>query len=450
MFAALGRFVSRHPWYVVGAWLVIAALVIAFAPGLKSTTDQASFLPDHYESIKASNIQSKEFPNASSQPGALLEFERKDGGTLTKADLAKANSVVAKLNTELGKTFSALPSDAAGARASTDGKVALGVFGLAKGQTGFDQQGMDDAKKLRNDAKPLLKDSGLTLNVGGVAAQSLDSQDASAKTMTIVGGATILLIVVLLALIFRSVIICLMPILVVGLVSQVATGLIGWANKIFDLKADSSLEIILIVVLYGIGTDYILFLIFRHRERLRMGEDVKTSIVAAMERAGEAIASAGGAVIVAFSALILSSLGIFKAIGPALAIAVAVTLVAALTLVPAVVTLLGKALFWPSKKWRVEAKGTRFAAIGDALGRRPALFAVGSGLILVVLAVFALGFHASFDFNSSTPKDLQSSKAMTARGRCSSSSSRMGPYDSKRRACRVRGGIAETFLRRAS
>ncbi len=61
-------------------------------------------------------------------------------------------------------------------------------------------------------------------------------------------------------------------------------------------------------------------------------------MVHAMERAGEAIASAGGAVIVAFLALILSSLSIFRAIGPALAIAVAVTLLAALTLVPAVVT----------------------------------------------------------------------------------------------------------------
>ena len=66
------------------------------------------------------------------------------------------------------------------------------------------------------------------------------------------------------------------------------------------------------------------------------------------------IASAGGAVIVAFMALVLSSLGIFRSIGPALAIAVAVTLLAALTLVPAVVALLGRALFWPSKKYLVE------------------------------------------------------------------------------------------------
>ena len=166
---------------------------------------------------------------------------------------------------------------------------------------------------------------------------------------------------------------------------------------------------ILIVVLFGIGTDYILFFLFRYRERLRTGEDSRTAVVQAVDRAGEAIASAGGAVIVAFMALVLSSLGIFKSIGPALAIAVAVTVVAALTLVPAIVSLLGTKVFWPSKSWRVEPKGARFAAVGDSLGRRPARYAVASGLVLGVLAIFALGFNPNFDLgDSGAPKDVES------------------------------------------
>ena len=149
--------------------------------------------------------------------------------------------------------------------------------------------------------------------------------------------------------------------------SQVAIGLIATANKLFDLKASSDIEMILIVVLFGIGTDYILFFLFRYRERLREGEEKRAAVAHALERAGEAIASAGGAVIVAFMALVLSSLGIFRSIGPALAIAVAVTLLAALTLVPALVTVLGRALFWPSKKYLVEPEAARFAAVGRSL-----------------------------------------------------------------------------------
>jgi RND superfamily putative drug exporter len=407
MFAVLGRLAARRPWFVVAAWIVLAVLVVSFAPKLSSTSDESEFLPAHYESIKATTIQQKEFPS-SSQVGAILVMDRADGAKLSAADQQQAKDVVDGLNGDLdNKTF----SQGALSGVSKDGKVAIAIVGLAKHATGYDNQSMDDAKQLRKDLEPLVADTDLRVRTTGPAPQSLDSQEESEKTLQIVGLTTVLLIVVLLALIFRSVIICLMPILVVALVSQVATGLIAWANDAFDLKADNSIETILVVVLYGIGTDYILFLLFRYRERLRLGEDKRTAIVQAMERAGEAIASAGGAVIVAFMALILSSLSIFRSIGPALAIAVATTLVAALTLVPAVMTLLGRALFWPSKNWQKRPTGSRFVRIGDALGAHPARFALASGAVLAILAVFTLGFSPTFDFNSSLPKGVESTVA---------------------------------------
>lgn len=407
MFSALGRFVTRRPWYVLGTWVVLAVVVIATAPALTATTDEAEFLPKHYESIKAANLQEKAFPSQGA-PGAILVFDRKDGGKLTTEDSATVESVVEELNGKLDKAF-----EPGAVQPPSDNKlVQIAVIGLADNATGFDRQSMDAAEQLRKDAKPLVKDTDLQLQMTGAAPQSLDSEESSAKTMQIVGLATIVLIVVLLALIFHSVIICLLPIVVVTLVSLIATGLIAFANDIFDLKADSSIQVILIVVLYGIGTDYILFLLYRYRERLRTGEDTKVAIGTALERAGEAIASAGGAVIVSFLALVLSSLSIFRSIGPALAIAVAVTLLAALTLVPALLTLLGRALFWPSKKWRDEPTGTRFASIGTSLGKHPVRFAGGAGLLLAVLASFTIGFNPSFDFNSSLPKDVESTKAI--------------------------------------
>lgn len=204
-----------------------------------------------------------------------------------------------------------------------------------------------------------------------------------------------------------------MPIIVVGVISQVATGLIAFANEAFDLQADSSITVILIVVLYGIGTDYILFFLFRYREALRQGMDSKASVAHAIERAGEAIASAGGAVIVAFMALVLSTLSIFRSIGPALAIAVAVTVLAALTLVPAIVSLLGTKVFWPSKAWKTEPKAARFGAAGDSLGRHPVRFAVASGLVLAALAVLALGFRPTFDLSDTgVPANAESTVAL--------------------------------------
>ncbi|HET6168403.1 MAG TPA: MMPL family transporter [Marmoricola sp.] len=413
MFAALGRFVTRFRWYVLAAWILLAIVVIATAPALTSTQDESAFLPKHYESIKAAQVQEDEFPSQT-QPGAILVFDRTDGGKLSAADSAKATEIVQALDAAIKKekVLNRVFSAAAIQPPSENGLVEIGVAGLAKNATGFDTPAMDAAKELRKVAKPLVADTGLRLQMTGSAPQQLDSQESSDKTLAIVGLATIVLIVVLLALIFRSVLICLLPLLTVGLASQIATGLVSWANNAFDLKADSSITVILIVVMYGVGTDYILFLLFRYRERLRLGDEPRQAMMNAMHRAGEAIASAGGAVIVAFMALILSSLSIFRSIGPSLAIAVAVTLLAALTLVPALATLFGKALFWPSKNWRKEPEGARFAAIGDRLGKRPGLFAAASGLVLAVLAIFALGFNPTFDFNSSLPKDVESTKAL--------------------------------------
>lgn len=407
MFAALGRFTSRRPWIVIGIWVVAAVAIISLAPKLSSTSNEADFLPKHYESIKALELQHNAFADAA-KPGAVLVFDRADQKPLTAQDSADVERIVAELNKDLPKAFTrgmAQPP-------SENKLVQIAVIGLSDQATGFDPLSMESARELRAQAKPLVKGTELRLGMTGAAPQSLDSQDSTESTMQIVGLATIVLIIVLLALIFRSVIICLLPILVVSLVSMVATGLIGTANKVFDLKADSSIQVILIVVLYGIGTDYILFFLFRHRERLRQGDEPRGAAVHALERAGEAIASAGGAVIVAFMALILSSLSIFRSIGPALAIAVAVTLLAALTLVPAVVTLLGRRLFWPARNWQQEPAGTRFAALGEAVGNHPLRTALASGGVMAILAVFALGFSPSFDFTSSLPKGVESTEAL--------------------------------------
>jgi putative drug exporter of the RND superfamily len=64
------------------------------------------------------------------------------------------------------------------------------------------------------------------------------------------------------------------------------------------------------------------------------------------------------------------------------------------------VALLGTRVFWPSKAWRTEPRGARFAAIGTAMGRRPAQFAAVSGLVMAALAIAAFSFRPTFDLTS--------------------------------------------------
>ena len=413
VFAALGQLVTRHPWRVIGAWIIIAVAVIATAPALPTTSNEASFLPGSYESIKAQNLQDQAFPQAGKvdATAAIIVFARSDHGRLSPADKAKVASVASTLN---GRHIANILSVTAGP-ASPNGLVQTASVAMTNDVVnGSGTQAADAIKALRADIKPLISGAGLYEGVTGSAAQQLDSQQSGNKAEQIVLLATLVLILVLLLIIFRSPIIALMPIITIAIVAEVAQGLIADVNSALNLNADSQTTVILIVVLFGIGTDYILFLMFRYRERLRAGDAPRQAMATAVERVGEVIASAASVVIVAFLALLLSSLSIFRSLGPTLAIAVAVTLVAALTLIPAVVTLLGTRVFWPSKAWQREPKGARFAAIGGALGKRPAVFAGVSGLVLVALALGALGFKPTFDLSSSgIPGNAESQVALT-------------------------------------
>jgi putative drug exporter of the RND superfamily len=413
LFAALGRMVTRHPWRVIAVWIIVAVAVVATAPALPTTSNEASFLPSSYESIKAQNLQDQAFPQAGrvNATAAIVVFARSDRGRLTPADRAKVASIASTLN---GRHIANILSVTAGPP-SPNGLVQTASVAMTNSiVNGSGTQAADAIKVLRADIKPLLSGAGLYEGVTGAAAQQLDSQQSGNKAEQIVLLATLVLILVLLLVIFRSPIIALMPIITIAIVAVVAQGLIADVNSALNLNADSQTTVILIVVLFGIGTDYILFLMFRYRERLRAGDAPRQAMATAVERVGEVIASAASVVIVAFLALLLSSLSIFRSLGPTLAIAVAVTLVAALTLIPAVVTLLGTRVFWPSKAWQREPKGARFAAIGSALGKRPALFAGVSGLVLVALCIGALGFKPTFDLSSSgIPGTAESQVALT-------------------------------------
>jgi putative drug exporter of the RND superfamily len=411
-FAGLGRVVVHHPWLTILAWVVVAVAVIATSPGLPTTTNESSFLPKSYESIRAADLQDKAFPQDQhvTAAAAIIVFSRADGGKLTAADSAKVGSIAASLG---GKHIHNIVGISAGPP-SPNRLVQTALVAMPSNVVNGASTAAGDAiKVLRADIKPLVAGTGLNQGVTGAAAQQLDSQQSSTRAEQIVLLATLVLILILLLVIFRSPIIAVLPLIVIALVSQVATGLISDVNKALDLNTDSSISTILIVVLFGIGTDYILFLMFRYREHLRAGEDPKQAMVSAVTRVGEVIASAAGVVIVAFLALLLSTLSVLRSIGPALAIAVAVTLIAGLTLVPAVVSLLGPRVFWPSKAWRREPKAARFAAIGRSLGRRPALYAIASGLVLAVLAIGAFSYKPTFDLSSAgIPAHAESQTAL--------------------------------------
>ncbi|GAB3960281.1 hypothetical protein GCM10027614_81760 [Micromonospora vulcania] len=270
----------------------------------------------------------------------------------------------------------------------------------------------DAVVSIRDRTQSTLDGSGLSYAVTGDVALLVDNQDAFDTALLVVSIVTLALVVGLLLLIYRSPVAAFLPVVVVGVVSAVSSAVITLFVKAFGMQVDQSLLTILTVVLYGVGTDYIVFLLFRYRERLRAGDASKDALATAVSRVGEVIASAAAAIVIAFGALLLAVFGGFRSLGPGLAIGVVVMAIAAVTLVPAIVSLIGPKVFWPSKSWQRTPRGSVFQRLGGFTGRRPAVVALAAGGVMVVLALGVFGLKVDYDQVAQLPANTESARAL--------------------------------------
>ena len=258
--------------------MVAAIAVLAFAPTLADVTskNQTSLLPDSYESVQAQKLAADAFGQTNDATASIV-VKRGGGGELTAADQAKVTELAAKLTAaKIDRVTAAITGPQALSPNKQVQIVSVGLKGLAE-----DQAVLDAVQKVRDVTGPALAGAGLEYGVTGDAALMLDNKDAFDNAFIVVGIATIVLIIGLLLLIYRSPVAALLPIVTVGLVSAIAPGLIALVAKASELQVTQDLQTILAVVLYGVGTDYILFLLFRFRERLRAGEHPKEALAAA-------------------------------------------------------------------------------------------------------------------------------------------------------------------------
>src|SRR6516164_1711068 len=177
LFAWLGRAVVRHPWRVIALWVIAAAAVIMTSPGLPTTTNESSFLPKDYESIRAMDLQDKAFPQAGhvTSAAAIVVFSRADGGKLTAADSAKVAAITKTLNDDHIRNIVSITAGPA----SPNRLVQTAMVAMPNAVVNSSGNAAGDAvKALRADLKPLVAGTGLAEGVTGQVAQNLDSQQS--------------------------------------------------------------------------------------------------------------------------------------------------------------------------------------------------------------------------------------------------------------------------------
>jgi putative drug exporter of the RND superfamily len=399
-------FIVKKRWWVLCIWLLAAIVIVSLSPSLSSveSNNESGFLPKTYESVKAIDVAKK--LSSTSQDGTdIIVFENKTDSRLTSADQQTISKVVSSLNSEhLTRVLSVTMSTK---QISSNHKVQLAKVTYWGGAQ--DTATIDAVKTVRTALSAQLNKTDLTGAVTGGESISYDTQGESTKALKIVSIGTLLIVLLLPAFIFRSPFAGLLPISAVGIVDLIATSLLADAAKLFNFVVSQQLSVIFTVVLFGIGTDYILFLLFRYRERLRTGDHSREAVGFALSRAGLAILSAALVVLASFSALFFAKFGIFHSMAPGLVICVATMMLAALTLIPALVSIVKEKVFWPSKAWKSKSlKPTFSKKIGGMIAAHPARMASLVILALVILSAFAFSYKADYSSFSKAPKDTQS------------------------------------------
>jgi putative drug exporter of the RND superfamily len=341
----------RGKWIVLGAWVI--AFFGLFQLGSKladqTTDDTESFLPKSAESTKVVRALDQEFPGGETDTG-LIVYKR-DGGleAADKQQIATDAVKVAAAKQDVPLTAPPqTPFGPGGAPVpglvSPDGSVAYTVLTVP---TDFDKEG-DQGKAVRDLTGTGTEANGLQVQLTGGLGFSADAKEVFGSLDATLLAASALLVLILLGFIYRAVLAALTPLIVVFFAYTVAQGFIYLFAKSGATVSSNSTSI-LVVLMFGVGTDYCLLLVSRYREELRVQRDKHQAMQRAVRRVGPAIFASGLTVALSMLVLTLADSGNTRSLGPVAAIGVGTACLAGLTLLPALLTIFGRAAFWPRR-----------------------------------------------------------------------------------------------------
>ncbi len=379
--AAAGR---RWKWLFLAAWLAAAALAAGGAGALsgRTTNDQESFLPAGSPAREAAAVLAAAQPRAGVQ--ALIVFAR--AGGLTGRDLIAVKAAQERLRAVKGVQAVTAPG-APGEGTEGAGKASGGLKPAGPGSDAVklppalllaaslsaqpqDGQAVSrQVKALRSALQDITASSpGLRSYVTGAAGITADLAGVFSGIDGKLLAATVLLVLVLLLAIYRAPLVAFAPLVTVGVSYTVASGILDAMAKA-GMTISTQSTSLLVVLMFGAGTDYCLLLTARYREELRARPDKHEAMQAALAGAGPAILASGLTVTLAMLCLLAADLGSTRTLGPVAAVGVATTMLASLTMLPALMAAFGRAGFWPSRKAVAFQGPTAPGGRADAAGR---------------------------------------------------------------------------------
>jgi RND superfamily putative drug exporter len=330
----------------VSIWLVVAALVGCLSPNLTklAAEGQAKMLAADSESRRAAAMMKQSWPDQAYESMVVAVLYRRDG--LTEADRQFAARLARRLEESRrpNEILRVLGPDSqleiAERLASRDGTVMLVAAPLS---TSFVAPATHDAVAWveRAAAEPELAcPQGLDLHWSGDAVIGRDYMANVQTSLDRAALATVALLMIVLLAVYRSFWLALVPLATIGSSLVVARGILAWM-MLGGWELSPLVELFLIAILFGTGTDFCLFLSWRYAEHLNPYNPVG-SMRATLGRSFLALVTSAGTIIIGLLLMGTTRFKLFSSTGPSVAIGLSLALLATLTLTPALLVILAR------------------------------------------------------------------------------------------------------------
>ncbi|QNQ81318.1 MMPL family transporter [Lactobacillus sp. PV034] len=397
-------FVKNHFGALV-AWIVILLIAVFTLPDVSALTSAHSeiTLPNYVQTSVAKKIQNQWGRNQGNSYTAGAVFNKKNG-KLTAADKERIDNTISYLKDnkkKLGIKTMMTPNDNEAAKSqlvSKDGTTEVVQLTLSKSH--------QTIAKTNKALIKAVKTSGLRTYVTGAEILQNDFsasvQEGIKKTEVI----SVIFIFIVLVLVFRSPIVPIISLITVGVSFitsfSIVTNLVQHANFPYS----NFTQVFMVIVLFGIGTDYNILLYNKFKENLGSGMEKWEATRNAQHKAGKTILYSGSSILIGFSALGLANFSLYRS-ATGVAIGVAVLLVVLLTLNPFFMATLGKKMFWPVKTFKGESDSKLWHSISKNTLLHPIVYLVVMAIVTVPFMLLynstALNYNDADEISDSTP-----------------------------------------------